>query len=113
VSLAEKAGRLNPFPEDYYESIQGDSLLFARRIEEALAAQRRCVERVPDFYWCRVGLALTYVEAGRLEDASSQVSEALRINPRLTAADNSYVRSIGGPAERTWAIESLRRAGLE
>jgi adenylate cyclase len=112
VSLAESAARLNPFPPEWYFAVFGDSMLFANRIEEALLAQRKCVEQFPEFFWCRIGLALTYVEAGKLEEASVEASEAVRINPKLSAADNAYVRSIGDSEERAHAMKALRRAGL-
>jgi adenylate cyclase len=112
VALAEHAFRLNPFPPATYLGALGDSLLFARRIEEALPVQRKCVDQLPDFLWCRIGLTLTYVEAGKLEDARREAAEAMRIHPKLLAADDAYVRSIGDPRERAHAVESLRRAGL-
>jgi tetratricopeptide (TPR) repeat protein len=113
VSLAETALRLNPYRPAWCFSALGDSLLFAKRFAEALPAQHRCVEQGPDNVWCRLGLALTYIELGMPEEASIHVGEATRVNPKLSAADNAYVRSIGDPAERAWAIESLRRAGLQ
>jgi len=113
VSLVERAFRLNPFPYDYYYGALGDSLLFANRVEEALPAQRKCVERLPDFLFCRLGLTATYVAAGNLEQARVHAKEALRINPKITAEDNTYVRGIGIPEERARFVEAFRRAGLK
>ena len=112
VSLMERAFRRNPFPPEWYYGSLGDSLLFAKRIEDALPAQRKCVENSPDFLWCQLGLAVTYVEAGKLEQATVHTKEAMRINPKISAADNTYVRSIGDTNERARIVESLRRAGL-
>jgi hypothetical protein len=63
--------------------------------------------------WCRLGLAVDYVEAGKLEQASAQAKEALRINPKITAEDNTYVRSMGIPEERAKIVMALRKAGLD
>jgi adenylate cyclase len=112
VSLAERALRRNPFPPEWYFGGLGDSLLFANRAEEALAAHRKCVDRIPDFIWCQLGLTVDYVEAGKLEQAAAQARELVRINPNITAQDNTYVRSIGVPADRRRVIEALRKAGL-
>jgi len=46
------------------------------------------------------------------EEARMQAKEALRINPKITAADNTYVRSIE-PAQREHIITALRRADLK
>ena len=44
VDLAQRALRLNPYPPDWYYGALGDSLLFARRVDEALPALSKCVE---------------------------------------------------------------------
>ena len=113
VSLVERAFRRNPFPPDWYFGSLGDSLLFAKRIEDALPNQRKCVEHAPDFLWCQLGLAVTYVEAGKLEQATIHAREATRINPKISATDNTYVRSIGNPKDRARIVMELRKAGLK
>ena len=104
---------MNPIPSDWYFSALGDSLLFANRAEEALSAHRKCVERVPDLIWCQFGLTVDYVETGKLAQAAAQAKEALRINPKMTAEDNTYVRSIGIPKDRARIVKALREAGLK
>ena len=113
ITLMERALRLNPFPPNWYFGALGDSLLLANRVEEALPAQRKCVELAPDYLWCQLGLTATYAEAGKLEQASAQAKEALRLNPKITAEDNTYVRSIGIPKDRARIAMALRRAGLK
>ena len=112
VSLVERALRLAPVPLSWYFGGLGDSLLFAKRVDEAIAAHRKCVERDPDFIWCRLGLTVGYVESGKLDLAAAQAKEAGRINPSITAEDNTYVRSIGIAEDRAWIVKALRRAGL-
>ena len=113
ITLMERAIRLNPFPPNWYFGGLGDSLLLANRVEEALPFQRKCVEQAPDFLWCQLGLTATYTEAGNLEQATAQAKEALRINPKITAEDNTYVRSIGNPKDRARITIALRKAGLK
>jgi adenylate cyclase len=113
IPLVERALRLNPIPPDWYFGSLGDSLLFANRAEEAIEPNRKCVDRLPDFLWCRLGLAAAYMEVGKPHEAAVHVKEALRINPKITAADNAYVRSLGIPEVRTRIVTALRNAGLE
>ncbi len=113
IPLVERAFRLNPIPPDWYYGALGDSLLWSKRIDEALLAHRKCVERLPEFIWCQLGLTAAYVESGDQEHAAMQAKEALRINPTMTAKDNTYVRSIGNPEDRERMVTALRRAGLK
>ena len=111
--LMQRAFRLDPFPPPRYYGALGDSLLFAKRIEEAIPAHRQCVELTPDFIWCRLGLTVDYALVEKIDQAAAQAKEALRINPKITAADNTYVRSIADPAQRASTVAALRRAGLK
>ena len=113
ASLVQRALRRNPFPPDWYFNALGASLLFSHRVEEALSAYRKCVDRLPDLLPGQLGLTVAYVVAGKPEQATAQVRQALRINPKITAEDNSWVRGIGGLEERASAIEALRQAGLK
>jgi tetratricopeptide (TPR) repeat protein len=111
--LMQRAMRLDPRPPSSYYGALGDSLLFAKRVEEAIPAHRQCVELTPDFIWCQLGLTVDYALLGKADQALAQAKEALRINPKITAADNTYVRSIADPAQRASTVAALRRAGLK
>ena len=109
----QRAMRLDPFPPSWYYGALGDSLLFASRVNEAIldsSARRRLT---PDFVWCQLGLTVDYVLSESTDQAAAQAKEALRINPKITAADNTYVRSIANPAQRADIVAALRRAGLK
>jgi tetratricopeptide (TPR) repeat protein len=111
--LMQRAMRLDPRPPSSYYGALGDSLLFAKRVEEAIPAHRQCVELTPDLIWCRLGLTVDYALVEKTDQAAAQAKEALRINPKITAADNTYVRSIADPAQRASTVAALRRAGLK
>jgi adenylate cyclase len=112
ASLVQRALRRNPFPPDWYFNPLGASMLFSHRLEEALSAYRKCADRLPDLLPGQLGLTVAYVALGNLERATAQAREAMRINPKITAEDNSWVRGIGGREERAGVIDALRRAGL-
>ena len=78
-----------------------------------MSAYSKCVDCLPDHLPCQIGLTVAYVATGKLEQAAAQAREALRINPNITAEDNSWVRGIGSQEERARAIEALPRAGLK
>jgi tetratricopeptide (TPR) repeat protein len=113
LARVQRAWRLNPFPAVWYFDMLGTGLLFANRVTEALPVFRQCVERVPDHIYCQCRLTLAYVEAGKVEQATAQSREVVRLNPKSTAEDNVCVRHIGVPEQRARAIEALRRAGLK
>jgi len=113
VELAKRGMRLDPFPRAQDYGALGDSFLFAKRVDEALPVHRQCVEQTPDFIWCQLGLTVDYVLVGKESQAKAQVKEALRINPGITAANNTYVRSIGDAVQRQDVVAALRQAGLK
>jgi adenylate cyclase len=108
-----RAFRLDPFPQDVFHGGLAESLRFAGRVKEAIPSYRKCVERIPDFIWCQMGLTVAYVEVGDLEQAAVHAREAQRINPKVTAEDNTYVRAIGDTAERRRVVQAFRKAGLK
>jgi adenylate cyclase len=112
VSLIQRALRLNPFPPDWYYDGLGDSLLFLNRIEDAIAAHRKCVQGMPDLMWCRLSLTAGYALAGKTGEAAGQVKDILKINPNITAEANTWVISIGIPQDRARMIAALRIGGL-
>ena len=58
-------------------------------------------------------MIVSYAESGKLEGAVVQATEALRINPKITAADNAYTKSTGNPTDRARVEKALRLAGLK
>lgn len=113
VDSMQRAMRLDPIPPSWYYGALGDSFLFSQRLQEALPAHRKCVELTHDLIWCQLGLAVDEVLAGDVSGAAVHAREALKINPSITATDNTYVRSIADPTQRKRIIEALYRAGLK
>lgn len=111
--LVERALRLDPLPPGWYYGAMGDSLLFANHVDEAVQSHRKCVQLVPDFIWCELGLTVDYVESGKLDEAHVQAKEAIRINSHITAEDNTYTRSIGVREDRARVVAALHRPGLK
>ena len=112
VPLMQRAFRLNPFAPAWMHGAHGDSLLWAGYVDESVPALHKCVDQIPDFLLCRLALTYAYVQTGKLDDARAHAREALRINPRITAKDNTYTLALGLPQSRARVIAALRRAGL-
>jgi adenylate cyclase len=113
VVLMQRAMRLNPFPPPWFYGGLGDSLMFAKRLDEAMLAHRQGVALIPNHLWCQLGLTVDYALLGKTDQAAAQAKEALRINPKITAADNTYVRAIADPMQRARIVSCFRRAGLK
>jgi adenylate cyclase len=113
IPIVQRAFRLNPNQGNWYFGALGDSLLFAKRTKEALVAHGNCVKGSPDFIWCQIGLTVDYAETGKIEEAIAHAKEAVRINPKISADENTYVRSLSIPTDRARVVEALRRAGLK
>jgi tetratricopeptide (TPR) repeat protein len=87
--------------------------MFAKRLDEAMLAHRQGVALIPNHLWCQLGLTVDYALLGKTDQAAAQAKEALRINPKITAADNTYVRAIADPMQRARIVSAFRRAGLK
>lgn len=112
LEALDRARQINPRSTGVYLGIEGRILFLLGRYEEALVVLENSVERNPGFDRTRLHLAATYVELGRLDDASWAVEEALNINPDLTLEverrDALYMRQ----SDVEHYIEALRIAGL-
>jgi TolB-like protein/Tfp pilus assembly protein PilF len=91
---------------------------FLGQYDEAIAALNRFEERcrkgefpIGSIWWVQTGLAVVYVELGRVEEARALVAEALKANPDLS------LKRFKGPPYKDPVylqrlLENLRKAGL-
>jgi adenylate cyclase len=110
IPLMEKAIRLDPIPNLTRFDTLGRAYFLTGRYEEAIAAYMATVKLDPDYPDAHVGLAATYAILGREEEARTEVSEILRIEPSFTIKkyEKHMFYQIGLEPE----IEGLRKAGL-
>jgi adenylate cyclase len=112
VPLFEKAIRLNPLgPGNLYRNF-GSALSATGRLEEAVAAQKKALERAPNDFRTHLGLAAVYIMMGRDKEAQAAAAEVLRINPKFSLdwyASTSFHKD-QSVIDRT--INALRKAGL-
>jgi len=117
ITLGEKAIRLHPFGRYSYLTTLARSYRMARRYEEALALYRQLLYRAQKEAFsplaAYIGLADVYSEMGRVEEAHTQASEILRINPNFSLEKWSKTEPFRDPKHLEKRLTALRKAGLK
>jgi adenylate cyclase len=106
----EKSIRLDPVPKVSQFDSLGRAYFLAGRYEEALEKYKMAVKLNPDYRDAHVGLAATYSVLGREEEARTEASEILRIEPSFTISKYEKFMFVQRGLEPE--IEGLRKAGL-
>jgi tetratricopeptide (TPR) repeat protein len=89
---------------------QYPALRVAGRYEEAIDYLKRAVEGEPNDLSAYINLAVSYIMAGREEEARAAAKEVLRIDPRITRHFRTIQLKDPGAVERY--AEALGKAGL-
>jgi len=110
IPLLEKAIRLDPIPSVILLDSLGRAYFLTGQYEEAIAEYKKGVKLKPDYRDTHVGLAATYAVLDREEEARSEVSEILRIEPSFSI--EKYKRFMYFQVGLEPEIEGLRKAGL-
>jgi adenylate cyclase len=115
VELINKAMRYSPYYPSWYLGVLGLGYRFTGKYKEAIEALENWRTRsnprseLPHLY-----LAITYIEAGREEDAQHAIAEVFKRKPK--ASIKGYMKAktfiYKDPAEIERAFASLRKAGL-
>jgi adenylate cyclase len=104
--------RLDPFYQPYAPSTLGFAYYLRKRYAEALPHLRACVSRAPNMPAARKGLAATYAQLGRLDDARAQATELLRVEPFFTIKGAPPAIAFKRPEDAEHVSIGLRKAGL-
>jgi adenylate cyclase len=112
IPWIKKSMRLNPtvFSQAWVFDSLGRTYFLAEKYEEAIAKYRMAVKLNPDYRDAHIGLAATYAVLGREEEARTEVSEILRIDPNFSI--KKYARFMYFQVGLEPEIEGLRKAGL-
>ena len=117
ITLGEKAIRLHPFGRYSYLTTLARSYRMAGRYEEALALYRQLLYRAQKEAFsplaAYIGLADVYSEMGQVEEAHTQASEILRINPNFSLEKWSKTEPFRDPKHLEKRLTALRKAGLK
>ena len=112
ITFYKKAIRLDPFPPPRFYMSLCVACRDARRYEEAIVAAREAIDREPDNLYAHTCLASCYALMGREEEARAEAKEVLRIAPKFSVAYLARTAPFKYEADREFAMESLRKAGL-
>lgn len=104
--------RLDPFYEPYAPSTLGFAYYLLKRYAKALPHFLACVSRAPNMPAGRKGLAATYAQLGRFDDARAQAKELLRAEPFFTIKGAPPVVAFKRPEDAEHVAIGLRKAGL-
>ena len=84
VEAAKKAVRLDPRQVQYLNTL-GQAYVYAGQYEEAIPMlQDKCSPTIPIYWSAHWGLAVSYSELGREEEARAAGAEMLRIMPQFS-----------------------------
>ncbi len=112
LELIKSAMRHCPIYPAWYLSVLAKAYRGLGRNESAVSALEASLERNPDDYTDRVGLAVTLAELGREEDAKRTVTAILRLHSKFSVKKYVGRLSYRDPAELARFEDGLRKAGL-
>ncbi len=110
VPAAQKAMRLDPAHADFFQMDLGMAYVEMGRYETAIPILKRSVAAYPDLPLGHIGLAVSYEELDRNDDARAEAAEIMRISPGFTLA------SIPPTKDAAWnqrSHDDLHKAGLK
>ena len=114
ITLVKKAMGLNPHYPFIYLMWLGQAYYFTGQYDEALAWLERSVTRNPNHLATHKWLVPTYVALGRHEEARAEITEILRISPRISLQflrqSEQWLYKEQAAIERL--VDALRKAGL-
>jgi adenylate cyclase len=84
IEALNKAMRLDPRNRDYYLDDVAWSYSLMGRYAEAVPLFKRNLARYPNSMGGHWGLAVVYVELGRLNEAQTEAAAVMRLSPQLT-----------------------------
>ena len=97
-------------------SVLGDASYLTGRYEEAIAAYTHVLSHRPSVAQRRVahlGLAASYSELGRADEAKAEIAAVLNINPQFSLAGIRQRWPYQDAADLERFLAALRKAGLK
>jgi len=112
IAPLEKAIRLNPRAPSLYFRRLGTAYRDIGRYEEAIVQLKKAINLTPDSLYPHTALAATYSLSGRDKEARAEVSEVLRIQPKISLKRLAKQVAYKNQADIDRLINALRKAGL-
>lgn len=113
LALIKTAMRLNPRYPSWYLFELGFAYRLIGRYEEAIEVFKQVLLRTPGLLFAHTGLAATYSQLGRHEEARAAVAEILRLSPNFSLEIWKQRAPYKDPAALERYLAALRQAGLK
>jgi adenylate cyclase len=113
VSYAKKSIRLDPVPDIFKLFILGRAQFMTRHYDESIAAWKKALQKNSDYLPAHAFLAACYSSSGRDVEATAEVKEVLRIDPKFNVESHAKLLPYKNKADIEWEVAALRKAGLK
>jgi len=113
IVLHRKALRLNPWPRSWQFSGLGMAYWMTGRYKEAISAFQRALDQWPENKFAYMGLAATYMNLGREEDARAAAAKVLKLDPNFSLKYYATMFPFKNQDDRDQLIKALRKAALK
>jgi len=113
IPILKKAIRLDPHTPGWYMHILASAYRDIRRYEEATKWGEKAIQQNPKNVLSRVILCSIYSLAGRMDKASAQAKEIMRLNPKFSVERIARTDPQKNQAVKKRYIDALRKAGLK
>jgi len=113
IPILQKAMRLSPIPPYLCLQILAHCYYLTGQYEEAIALQRRILQKEPNQLPTQVGLTAALIQAGKEDEARAEAAKVLRIDPNFSV--ESFARRFPAKDQKVIDdfISALRKAGLK
>jgi adenylate cyclase len=114
IPILQKAMRLSPIPPYVCLFALAGSYSLTGQYEEAIALQRRILQKEPNQLPSQVGLVLALMGAGKEDEARTEAAKVLRIDPQFSL--ERFAKTLDHYKDRSIPdrmIYALRKAGLK
>jgi adenylate cyclase len=112
VSYAEKAIRLDPVPDIFKIFILGRAQFMIGHYDESVAAWKKALQKNSDYLPAYAFLAACYSSLGRDAEATAEVKEVLRIDPKFNVESHAKLLPYKNKTDIEREVSALRKAGL-
>jgi adenylate cyclase len=113
IAPLEKAIRINPMAPSIYFRRLGTAYMATGRYEDAIVQFKKAIRLAPGDSFTHLSLAATYSFTGHDEEAHAEVSEVLRIEPRISLEAVAKRTPSKNKDDMDRFIDALRKAGLK
>jgi len=113
IPILKKAIRLDPHAPGWYLHVLAGAYIDIEKYEEAIEWGEKAVQQNPKNVLSRVVLCSIYSLADRMDKASAQAKEIMRLNPKFSVERIARTDPQKNQAVKKRYIDALRKAGLK